>query len=369
MQPSIHRPTVIQIDRDALRNNYLQARQLAGSEKRIFAVVKADAYHHGAVVVAQILHELQVDGFCVATIDEALELRTAGITEQILVLGLIPVQQAPLAAQNDISVAVGDLTWLQTAAFTVRSPLKVHLALDTGMGRIGFREKSALVEACQFLKTQPQLIPEGIFTHFATADELSDDYFQQQLAQFEFLIQDLPITFENVHCANSATSLWHRQAPGNLIRLGIGLYGLNPAGSHSKQLPYSLQPALSLTSQIVAIKQLPAGQSISYGATYTTEQPEIIATVPLGYADGWQRRMTGSKVLVDGHLCPIVGRICMDQLMIKVPKFYPLGTLVTFIGQQNQQTLSADVAADYGQTINYEILCNLSDRIPRKYIN
>ncbi|MBA1434264.1 alanine racemase [Bombilactobacillus bombi] len=368
MKPAIHRPTEIIIDRQALKNNLLQERQLLNSQTSIFAVVKANAYGHGALEVAQTLSQVGVDGFCVAVLDEALELRAAGLTQPILVLGVTPVAQANLAAQNNISLTVATLSWLQEAAATLSQPLKVHLALDTGMGRIGFTDKASVICACDFISQQVFLIPEGIFTHFATADEVDSDYFEQQVQIFKELTADLPIQFKYVHCANSATSLWHLDCQSNMIRLGISLYGLNPSGTAIKP-PYDLQPALSLKSQIVHIKKVAAGQKIGYGATYTAPSEEIIATVPIGYADGWLRRMSGSYVLVQGHFCPIVGRVCMDQLMIKVPKLYPLGTTVTLIGVDHQAHLSVEAAAKYAQTINYEIICNLSDRIVRKYVN
>ena len=368
MKPAIHRSTQIIVDRQALRNNFQHEKQLLNPQTNIFAVVKANAYGHGAVVVATTLSQMGVDGFCVATLDEALELRQAGLQEPILVLGITPVQQAKIAAQADISLTVATLKWLEDAAAVLEQPLKVHLALDTGMGRIGLTKRAEVLQACDFIQQHSQLLPEGIFTHFATADEVDTQYFRFQVENFKHLTADLPVNFKYIHCANSATSLWHLDCQCNMIRLGIALYGLNPSGTAIAP-PYKLQPALSLQTEIVHIKQVAPGQKISYGATYTSAQSEIIATLPLGYADGWLRRMGGSYVSVAGELCPIVGRVCMDQIMIKVPKFYPLGTKVTLIGTDQKINLSAETAAEYAHTINYEILCNLSDRIPRKYVN
>lgn len=368
MKPAIHRPTQIIVDRQAIKNNFLHERQLLNDETAIFAVVKANAYGHGAVAVAQTVSEVGVDGFCVATLDEALELRQAGLQETILVLGVTPVQQAELAAQMNISLTVATLEWLQQAIELLTQPLKIHLALDTGMGRIGFTQHDAVVSACEFIQQQELIIPEGIFTHFATADEADTKYFHQQVQKFKQLTTNLPLKFKYVHCANSATSLWHLDCQSNMIRFGIALYGLNPSGT-ALTAPYELQPALTLQTEIVHIKKVPAGQSISYGATYTSSEPEIIATLPIGYADGWLRRMSGSSVIVAGQLCPIVGRVCMDQIMIKVPQMYPLGTKVTLIGTDQQTNLSAETAAEFCDTINYEIICNLSDRIVRKYVN
>lgn len=369
MQPSVHRPTQIIIDRQAIRANLAHQRQILDPTTQIFAVVKADGYHHGAVPVARLLHEQHIAGFCVATLDEALELRAAGLTEPILVLSVTPVAQTTLASKQDISLTAPSQAWLEAAAQSVTQPLKIHLALDTGMGRIGLTSVASVQQACHFLQQTPQLIAEGIFTHFATADEKNTDYLQHQMTLFDQMTAHLPIKFKYMHCANSATALWHLSYQKQLVRFGIALYGLNPSGTAITDLPYALQPALSLETEISHLKLLPAGQKISYGATYTTATDEFIATLPIGYADGWLRRLSGSSVLVAGQRCPIVGRICMDQMMIKVPQAYPVGTKVTLIGSNQGQTITVDELAEYSHTINYEIICNLSDRIPRKYVN
>ncbi|UQS84033.1 alanine racemase [Bombilactobacillus thymidiniphilus] len=369
MQPAIHRPTRAIIDRQAIRNNFLHERQQLTSDKYIFAVVKANAYGHGAVAVAKVLHELQVDGFCVATLDEALELRQNGLQEPILVLGITSVQDVQLAAENDISLTAASLAWLEEAVNNLQQPLKIHLAIDSGMNRLGIRDRLEVIAATEFLLQETNLVAEGIFTHFATADEPDVTYFNSQERKFRELICDVRTTFQYVHCANSATALWHQDVTSNVIRLGISLYGLNPSGTVMKELPYSLHPALSLTSEVSYIKQLPAGQKVGYGATYTTSSDEIIATIPIGYADGWLRRLSGSKIIIDDELCPIVGRICMDQLMVSVGHMVPVGTPVVLIGTQADLSISATDVANYSKTINYEITCNLSDRIPRTYIN
>ncbi|NVY96326.1 alanine racemase [Lactobacillus sp. DCY120] len=369
MEASNHRPTKMVIDRQALRHNFLQEKHSLKPETKLFAVLKADAYSHGVLAVAQVLHEVHVDGFCVATLDEALQIRQAGFPETILVLGVTPVSQANLASQNDISLAVSSCDWLRQVGSQLTTSLKVHLALDTGMGRIGLRTRTEVLEACQLLQADSQLIPEGIFTHFATANEPDTHYLEQQIQSFQELTADLPLKFEYRHCANSATALWHSKWQFDMVRFGIALYGLNPSNEVIKEVPYQLQPVLSLETEIVYIKQMTAGQKISYGATYTAQENEIIATLPFGYADGWLRRMTGSSVLVEGQLCPIVGDICMDQMMIKVPQLYPLGTKVTIIGENNGHRLSATDAAHYAGTGNYEIVCNLTDRISKKYVN
>lgn len=375
MQPSIYRPTVITVDRQAIRENFLNERKLLKPNVSMFAVLKANAYGHGVIEVAQTLDREGVDGFCVATLDEGLELRNHGFQEPILVLGITPVEEALIAAKADISLTVATLDWLKEADRILTSPVKVHLACDTGMGRIGFLDRDAIVEACNFINTTDKIDPEGIFTHFSTADandEKSVAHFNEQVATFKEMTRDLPVDFKYIHCANTATGLWHLNnlgCPTNIVRFGIGLYGLNPSGTAIKELPYELKPAMKIESEIVYTKVEPAGKKISYGATYTTHKDEIIATLPIGYADGWLRRMSGSEVLIDGKRCPIVGRVCMDQLMVRLPKMYPIGTKVTLMGKNGADQITAEELADYAGTINYEILCEMSDRVPRKYVN
>lgn len=373
MQVSYLRPTYIEIDQQAIYENVRQAKQRLTKKTQLFAVVKADAYGHGLVPVARVCLSAGATGFCVATLDEALTLRAAQITAPILVMSITPAACAPVAASQHISLAVGDLTWLQEAQdvlakATLAAPLAVHLAVDSGMGRIGFAEPAALQEAAKFVLAHgDQFDFEGVFTHFATADAEDNSYFQKQAAKFKDCLAALPQKPRFIHAANTATSLWHPDYDINLVRLGIGIYGLNPSGK-TLTAPYPLKPALSLYSELNFIKKVPAGAHIGYGATYTAKTAEWIGTIPIGYADGWQRRLSGLSVLIDGQRCPIVGRICMDQMMVRLPQVYPLGTKVTLIGQDGHDEITLDDLADYAGTINYEIACLLTERIPRRYL-
>ena len=368
-----HRGTCATIDLGAIKHNLKIERQRMEPGQELFAVVKADAYSHGLVPVAVAAQEAGVDGFCVAVIDEAVALRENGITKPILILGASPETEAPYMAKFNLSTAVSDLHFLQTAQpllVAQNLKLKVHLALDTGMGRIGFRDQETVKAAIEFMNHhQAQFEFEGIFTHFSTADSADDSYFKKQLNKFHELMEVVPHRPRYVHVANSAASIWHKQCGGNMIRLGIGMYGLNPSGKEV-QLPHdvALKPAFELTSHIVEAKQVHPGDSISYGTTYTATKDEWIGTVPMGYADGWLRRMQGSTVLVDGQECEIVGRICMDQFMIRLPHEVPLGTKVTLIGENGGKQKTAQDAADYAGTIHYEILCSIGQRVPRFYV-
>jgi alanine racemase len=368
---SIHRPTKAIIDLKAIKENIEKEVARLPEATDLFAVVKANGYGHGAVETATVALEGGATGFCVATVDEGIELREAGFSEPILLLGIVPVADIPLLSHYDLSFPVSTNEWLQEAAAFLQSqpitnPLKVHLKVDTGMGRIGFISNAELLEAAQWLQQQSMFVWEGIFTHFATADQADDTYWQQQNQRFQAALTCLPELPRYVHAGNSATALWHAEAVGNMVRYGIAMYGLNPSGT---ALPsaYPLKPALSLVSELVQVKLLEKGAGIGYGETYITPQAEWIGTVPIGYADGWLRKMQGFSVLVAGEYCEIVGRVCMDQLMIRLPRPFATGTKVTLIGEDNGQSITMQQVAEQLDTIHYEVACTLSARVPREY--
>lgn len=366
MIESEHRPTQVVVHLDAIVRNLEQVMTGLPVKTKAFAVVKANAYGHGAVAVAKKLSS-KVAGFCVSNLDEALELRRAGIEDPILILGIVPPRFLPIAHQLNISVTVASLEWLnQVASLDLELPgLAVHLKLDTGMGRIGFRIQEEMQQALALLEDLEFEI-EGVFTHFATADESDDRQFQEQLASFHAYLALLPSLPRWVHASNSATSIWHADTVFNMVRLGNIIYGMNPSGS-VLDLPFPVEPALSLVSEIVHVKQVQVGTVIGYGATYTSPETEWIATVPIGYADGMVRSLQGFHVLVDGQACEIVGRVSMDQITIRLPDYYPIGEKVTLIGQDKEASITAQDWAAYVGTINYEIVCLLTDRLPRVF--
>lgn len=366
MRASMHRPTQIRVNLQAIVDNLQQVVAHLPLSTKVFAVVKANAYGHGVAEVAKTL-EIKVDGFCVSNIDEAIELRQLGIQKDILVLGVVPVSALVLAQESDIIVTVASLEWLKEAETHNLSNLRVHIKVDSGMGRIGFRDTREIDSAIELLENKGALV-EGIFTHFATADEKDDRQFNEQLAMFKTCLSKLKKQPPLVHASNSATSIWHSDTVFNMVRLGDILYGLNPSG-RELGLPYPVVPALRLVSEIIHMKQVSAGSAIGYGGTYQSARDEYIATIPIGYADGYVRAMQGFHVLVDGNECPVVGRVSMDQTTIRLPKAYPLGTEVILIGLSGQKEISAQDWADYSGTINYEVVCLLSDRIPRFYEN
>lgn len=374
MVVGVHRPTQLVIDRAALRHNIHAEVERLDQGCELFMVVKANGYGHGAIQVAQAAKDAGATGFCVAILDEALELRTAGFNEPILVLGVTSPADAPLMAAEDISATVAATDWLVDAqayldlTTDLTAPLHVHLGIDTGMGRIGFRTAADLKKAVDFLQAHATTLDfEGIFTHFATADSPDDRYFKQQVAKWHALTDALPRP-RYVHVSNSATSLWHADCNDNMIRFGVSGYGLNPSGT-AIDAPYPLEPAMSLTSELVFSKRIAAGDAVGYGATYTATQDEWVGTVPIGYADGYERRLQGFHVLIDGQTCEIIGRVCMDQLMVRLPHDYSRGTTVTLVGKNHGAEITLQDVADYCQTIHYEIACGFTSRLPRRYLN
>lgn len=343
-------------------------------ETDIIAVVKANGYGHGAFEVAKTALEAGAASLAVALLDEALELREKGIEAPILILGWIRPEDVQVAARNNIIIPIFQLEWLQRAKsfLSLGETIQFHLKVDTGMGRIGVKAKSEVDDILDFILENPQFEMTGIFTHFATADDLNLSYFQKQYNRFLTVlkwVKERQITVNTIHCANSATGLRFPEKVFNAVRLGIAMYGLTPSLDIKDQLPFELREAFSLKSKIVHVKQIEPGEKVSYGGTYEASEHEWIGTVPIGYADGWIRKLNSSDVLVDGKRCPIVGRICMDQMMIRLPEKMAVGTEITLIGKQKNGEISIDEIAKLAGTINYEIPCIITSRVPRIYIH
>lgn len=373
MVPGIHRPAAVYVDLSAIKQNIEQELNHLEPGQKLFAVIKANAYGHGAVKIAQLAAKNGVSGFCVAILDEALELRRAGITQPILVLGVTPEEYATLAAKNDISLTVPNFEWLNIADQELNRTglqLKIHLAVDSGMGRIGFSEDAEFLQANDFLLDNPHFEVEGLFTHFASADSSDDTYFKTQVERFEHLKSLLKVKPKWIHVDNTAASIYGKKVHSDLVRFGIGLYGLNPSSNPSTpDLPpqIRLKPALSLESELVQVHTIHKGQGVGYGSTYIADCDQIIGTIPLGYADGFIRKFQGFKIQVGDEYCPIVGRICMDQLMVRLPYEMPTKTKVVLISNDPTAPNNIKAAADYVDSIHYEVACLLDDRLPRIY--
>ncbi|WP_171038154.1 alanine racemase [Aquibacillus sediminis] len=366
-----YRDSWVEIDLNNIQYNIEQLRHRLSHHTNIYAVVKANAYGHGDVEVAKAAIQAGASRLAVALLDEAVKLRDHGITVPILVMGWVHPEDVSVAADNDITITFFQKEWLeQVMQLEFSGRLKLHMKWDTGMGRIGLRDEKELTELLQLLN-EPRFYLEGIFTHFATADETDLNYFRDQQARFEQLYQvfranwNQPVIF---HTGNSAASMRFPDVMQHYVRFGISMYGLYPSQIVKQEKPIDLKPAFSLHSRLIHVKKLPKGESISYGATYTTQEDEWTGTVPLGYADGIRRKLQGTDVLIGGQRAEIVGKICMDQFMIRLSKPYPVGTKVTVIGTQADQEITMDELASHLDTINYEIACMISDRVPRYYI-
>ncbi|MCD7036708.1 alanine racemase [Metabacillus sp. GX 13764] len=369
IEEPFYRDTWAEINLDAIQNNVRNMKKLSGEKVKIIAVVKANAYGHGYAEVAEAALAAGAESLAVAFLDEGLYLRSAGIKAPILVLGAARAGDAALAAEHQIALTVFSEEWLKEAASHLHDKkLSIHIKLDTGMGRLGFTEKDALDRFAAYAASAEKVEIKGIYTHFATADELDTGYFEKQAARFEELLEGLPAENWLVHCANSAAGLRFPAKHFNAVRLGISMYGLSPSAEMKSELPFPLEEALSLHTRIVQVKKLKKGESVSYGATFTAEEDMWAGTLPVGYADGWIRKLKGSEVLLNGERVPIIGRICMDQCLIRLPGEVKTGEKVTLIGRQGEAFIPVDEIAERLETINYEVTCMMAARVPRMYL-
>ncbi|MDZ5474582.1 alanine racemase [Bacillus sp. 31A1R] len=368
-QSLFYRDTWAEVDLDCIMENVRNMKKHLPEEVELMAVVKANAYGHGDEQVAQVALEGGATYLAVAFLDEAISLRRKGIQAPILVLGASRPEDINVAVKYNLTLTVFQKDWLNQARkiLTNKAPIKIHLKLDTGMGRLGIREQSEIVDIEQILQVEKRFYLEGAFTHFATSDELNESYFKEQLERFETMLSWFNIKPKLIHASNSAAALRMPNAHFNGIRYGIGMYGLTPSLEIQDILPFPLKEAFSLHSKLVHVKKVTKGEKISYGATYESNEDEWIGTLPIGYADGWIRKLQGQKVIINGIKVPIVGRICMDQCMIKLPYELPVGTEVTLIGTQGNEHISINDVAEKLETINYEVPCLISSRVPRMY--
>ena len=344
---------------------------------KLIAVVKMDGYGHGAVPIAHELEDMPcLYGFAVATVEEALILRGSGVRKPVLVLGYAFPDTYEKLAREDIRPTVfreDMLPQLSQAAAVSGRPFKIHIKVDTGMNRIGIRPDDAGLSFVKKCMETPGLEIEGIFTHFARADEADKSHAEAQLSSFlsfcKRIEKELGIRIPMRHCANSAGIVEMPQSGLDAVRAGIILYGLWPSDEVKRDI-VSLRPALSLYSRIIFIKEVKAGEQISYGGTFTAKEDMGVATVPVGYGDGYPRSLSGQGyVLIAGKRAPILGRVCMDQFMVDVthiPEAEENG-LVTLIGTDGDESISMELLGDLSGRFNYELACCLNRRVPRVY--
>ena len=364
--------TRVKIDLDAIAENMDAIREKAGVP--VMAVVKADAYGHGAVQVARLLQG-KCAFFCVSSILEAMELRQAGLTTPILILGYTPVEAFPTAIREGIRPTIyrlEDAEALSKAAQLLELPARFHFAVDTGMSRIGFQVTESDADVCARIASLPGLYAEGLFSHFATADcaDLSRAEAQaQRFAEFDEMLRVRGVKIPIRHLNNSA-GLMNFATPYEMVRSGIITYGMYPSDEVDPGL-LALRPALQWLSRVTHVKTLPAGREISYGGTSVTKSDTVVATIPVGYADGYRRNLSGKfYVLIRGQKAPILGRICMDQMMVDVTHIpgAAVGDQVTLVGSDGGETIAMEEISAQADSFNYEFVCGISRRVPRQYV-
>lgn len=368
-----HRPTHVEIDLEALRHNLQQVRRQVGPDRQILAVVKADAYGHGAARVAPVLQAAGANFFAVAMVEEGIELRRAGIVRPILVLGGIYPEQEADVAGHALTPCVFDLSAarrLNAHAMATGCVLPFHLKIDTGMGRVGFRPEEVASVLAEFASLRG-LTMEGVISHLALADEPEHAFTDEQLRLFRQCLDQVRaagFTPRYTHLANSA-ALFSREIPEcNLVRPGIVLYGGLPSEHFAGRL--DLRPVMSFRTSVSQLKTVPAGTGISYGHRFRATAPTTLATIPVGYADGYNRHLScQGEVLVRGLRAPVVGTVCMDWTLIDVSHIHgvAVGDQVTLLGRDNGNLISAEEWAAKVGSISYEVFCQVSKRVPRIY--
>lgn len=364
----------MEIDLSALEHNFAEIRKVTSPSAGIMAVVKADAYGHGAYEVARTLLDCGAAGLCLATMDEAVDLRRRGITAPMLTLGYTDKSRYADAVKFEIDQAVYSYDIaraLSEEAVSQNKTIRCHFKLDTGMGRIGFKADGSDTEEIVRCCSLPGIVPYGVFSHFAVADTDDDEYTRQQYEDFITQIESLEakgIHFEKRHICNSAGIMRFPEMHLDLVRAGIILYGLMPPGCPEPPVKLDLKPVMTWYAKVIHVKRIAAGDSVSYGRHFRAEAETEVATVGIGYADGLSRRLSnGFELVVDGVRCPIIGNVCMDMCMVDTtalttrPK---VGDIVMVFGKDRL----ADELADSIGTINYEITCVVGKRVRRIYV-
>jgi alanine racemase len=361
------RPTWADIDLRAFDRNVESIRARLPNRAQLIAVLKANAYGHGAVELARRCDALRVAMIATSLLEESLELRRAGITRPLLVLGPVKETQIRDALAHDITLGVPGPEELESLAKVAQErDVRVHLKLDSGMGRMGVIE-SELPRVAEILRAAPRLRIEAIYTHLANAGDVDDPFTEQQIARFRTLLatlRDARIDAPVHHVANSAATMRGLVAPGEFVRVGLALYGAAPLDRDSARLA----PLLRWRTEIARLKELPPGYAIGYGTTFHTRRASRIATLPVGYADGYNRLLSNrGEVLVRGQRAPVVGRVSMDLVTIDVTDIHDaaLGDEVVLLGPQGSDEIAVEELAAKLDTISYEVFCNISARVPR----
>ena len=365
------------VDLDAIFYNFQMMKANIKDGVKMIAVIKTDGYGHGAVQIARLLEPVDyIWGYAVATLDEAVVLRKNDIKKPILVLGCIFPDQWEAMIENEVRMTTYTVEMakeVSNLAVKMGKNAYIHIKLDTGMSRLGFQIHEDSVDAIEEISKMPGLKLEGMFTHFAKADETDKAYTDVQIGKYNYMRDELKkrgVSFPIYHCSNSAGIIDIKKANMDLVRAGISIYGLYPSEEvEKKNVP--LRPAMELISHVSYVKTVPEGTPVSYGGTYVTEKETSLATIPVGYADGYSRRLSNrGSVLIHGTRCPILGKVCMDQCMVDVSAVpqAKVGDTVTLIGRDGEDEITAAEIAGIMETIHYEVVCDISKRVTRVYL-
>lgn len=365
------------ISLDAVEQNFREMRKNIAEDTKMIAVVKADAYGHGAVPIAHLIEDYDyIWGFAAATAEEAVHLRQAGITKPILILGIVFDEYFPELVQYDIRPAVceyDEAKKLSDEAVLQNKTVHIHIALDTGMTRIGYADIPESVEEIKKIAELPNLEIEGMFTHFARADEYDRSPAMVQLERYQDFskrVEEAGVDIPLHHCSNSAGIIRVPEANLSIVRAGITIYGIYPSSEVERDI-VKLAPVMELKSHITYVKDVPAGAAISYGGTYVADKKRRVATIPVGYADGYPRQLSNKGwVLIHGKKAPILGKVCMDQFMADVTEIDNVkkGDEVTLLGRDGDEFISIEEMGDLCGRFSYEFACDISPRVPRVYI-
>jgi alanine racemase len=364
-----------EIDLSAIVHNIKEVMRVVGKDTKVMAVIKADGYGHGAVPIAQELDKIGIGGYAVAIMEEAIELREAGTKTPILILGFTAPAQYKTLIEHNVAMTMFSYDMvkeLSDVAVSTGNEAKIHIKVDTGMNRIGFKPTQESLKEIKKISQLPMIQIEGIFTHFARADEKDKEAAYKQKKRYDDFVQQIEdegIHIPVKHISNSAAIIDMDDCRKNMVRSGIITYGLYPSSDVSKNV-LDLKPAMELKTHIVHIKEVDAGEGISYNGTYVTDKKTKIATIPVGYADGYPRSLSSKgRVIIRGQYAPIIGRVCMDQFMVDVTNIKDVNLMdqVTLMGQDGDVCVSADEIATMIGTINYELVCDISKRVPRFY--
>lgn len=370
------RPAWIEVDITALKKNIRNLKKCTAEDVEFMGVIKADAYGHGALKVAQVLREENVKRFAVVIIEEGIQLREAGFTEPILILGHTLAEDYRKLIEYDLIPIIYQYSQalkLSEAARQYNKKVKVHLKIDTGMGRLGFIPDKQAINDIKKINNLAEIELEGISTHLSTADQIKGKHVQQQFKKFMDFTKELEkegIKIPLKHVANSAATINFPKMHLDMVRPGTSLYGLYPGQEMRKNPTIDLYPVMSIKAKLVHIKRVPPGTGVSYGRTFVTKKDSVLGIVPLGYVDGVFRLLANrGEVLVHGQRCPMVGTICMDQFMIDVTEVEDVqaGDEVVFLGEQGQERITADEIGALAGTISIEVVTRLGKRMPLVY--